>query len=87
VATGEKSTIRTGPNRWMALIVVCLIVFVICVNTTAINTAVATIAEYVSCQVCKSPPAWFHVSYPAINRGCSVNSSFRSSFAIDPALK
>ena len=45
MATGEKSTIRTGPNRWMALIVVCLIVFVICINTTAINTAVATIAD------------------------------------------
>jgi MFS transporter, DHA2 family, methylenomycin A resistance protein len=29
----------------MALIVVCLIVFVICINTTAINTAVATIAD------------------------------------------
>jgi hypothetical protein len=42
---------------------------------------------YVSCQVCKLPPAWFHLSYPAINCGCSVTSSVRSNFANDPALK
>ena len=52
-----------------------------------IGEALALQWEYVSCQVCKSPPAWFRASYPAINRGCSLNSSFRSSFAIDPALK
>src|SRR5215210_4990092 len=43
--------------------------------------------EYVSCQVCKSLPAWFRTSYPAINCGCSLTSSPRSSFARDPALK
>ena len=36
------------PNKWIALTVVCLIVFVICINTTAINTAVATIADELS---------------------------------------
>jgi hypothetical protein len=42
---------------------------------------------YVSCQVCKLPPAWFRTSYPAINCGCFGTSSLRSSFAKDPALK
>ena len=42
---------------------------------------------YVSCQVCKSPPAWFRASYPATNCGCSVVSSLRSSFAREHALK
>jgi MFS family permease len=36
------------PNKWVALTVVCLIDFVICINTTAINTAVATIADDLS---------------------------------------
>src|SRR5919112_5832448 len=36
------------PNKWVALTVVCLVVFVICINTTAINTAVATIADDLS---------------------------------------
>ncbi len=43
-------------------------------------------SKYVSCQVCKLPPAWLRLSYPAINCGCFVTSSVRSSFANDPAL-
>jgi EmrB/QacA subfamily drug resistance transporter len=42
---GDKSAVPTRPNKWIALTVVCLIVFVICINTTAINTAVATMAD------------------------------------------
>jgi MFS transporter, DHA2 family, methylenomycin A resistance protein len=45
VAIREDRALPTGPNKWTALVVVCLIVFVICINTTAINTAVATIAD------------------------------------------
>jgi hypothetical protein len=42
---------------------------------------------YVSCEVCKLPPAWFRLSYLTINCACVAISSFRSSFARDPALK
>jgi MFS family permease len=45
VVSGENRVLSTRPNKWIALFVVCLIVFVICINTTAINTAVATIAD------------------------------------------
>src|SRR5918995_1157047 len=45
MAIGESGAPSLRPNKWVALTIVCLIVFVICINTTAINTAVATIAE------------------------------------------
>jgi MFS transporter, DHA2 family, methylenomycin A resistance protein len=45
MAVGGDRSLPAKPNRWIALIVVCLIVFVICINTTAINTAVATMAD------------------------------------------
>jgi MFS family permease len=45
LAIGEDRALPTGPNKLIALVVVCLIVFVICINTTAINTAVASIAD------------------------------------------
>jgi hypothetical protein len=47
----------------------------------------SAVRECVSCQVCKSPPEWSYASYPTISCGCSVTSSFLSSFAKDPALK
>ena len=36
---------------------------------------------------CVNRLARFHLSYPAINCGCSVSSSFRSNFARDPKLQ
>ena len=45
MAIGENRAVLTRPNKWIALTIVCLIVFVICINTTAINTAVATMAD------------------------------------------
>jgi MFS family permease len=48
MAIGESRAPSVKPNKWVALTVVCLIVFVICINTTAINTAVATIADDLS---------------------------------------
>jgi hypothetical protein len=36
---------------------------------------------------CVNRPVRFHICYPAINCGCSVSSSFRSSLARDPKLK
>jgi MFS family permease len=45
---GESRAPPSRPNKGVALTVVCLIVFVICINTTAINTAVATIAGELS---------------------------------------
>jgi MFS family permease len=48
MAIGESRATPSKPNKWVALTVVCLIVFVICINTTAINTAVATIADELS---------------------------------------
>ena len=48
MAIGESRVPPLKPNKWVALTVVCLIVFVICLNTTAINTAVATIADDLS---------------------------------------
>jgi MFS transporter, DHA2 family, methylenomycin A resistance protein len=48
MAVGGAGSLPAKPNKWIALTVVCLIVFVICINTTAINTAVATIADDLS---------------------------------------
>jgi MFS transporter, DHA2 family, methylenomycin A resistance protein len=48
MAMGKSKAPPLRPNKWVALTVVCLIVFVICINTTAINTAVATIADDLS---------------------------------------
>jgi MFS family permease len=48
MAVGGAGSLPAKPNKWIALTVVCLIVFVICINTTAINTAVATIADNLS---------------------------------------
>jgi MFS family permease len=48
MAIGKSRAIPLRPNKWVALTVVCLIDFVICINTTAINTAVATIADDLS---------------------------------------
>ena len=45
MAIGENRAVLTRPNKRIALTIVCLIVFVICINTTAINTAVATMAD------------------------------------------
>jgi EmrB/QacA subfamily drug resistance transporter len=45
---GESRAPPSRSNKWVALTVVCLIVFVICINTTAINTAVTTIADELS---------------------------------------
>ena len=45
MAVGGDGSHPAKPNKWIALTVVCLIVFVICINTTAINTAVATMAD------------------------------------------
>jgi predicted MFS family arabinose efflux permease len=45
MAVGGDGSLPARPNKWIALTVVCLIVFVICINTTAINTAVATMAD------------------------------------------
>ena len=55
-------------------------------DQVAATGSLVELTRHVSCQVCKSPPAWFHASYPAINCGCSA-TSLRSSFATDPALK
>jgi MFS transporter, DHA2 family, multidrug resistance protein len=48
MAIGKSRATPLRPNKWVALTVVCLIVFVISINTTAINTAVATIADDLS---------------------------------------
>jgi len=48
MAIGASRAPPLKPNKWVALTVVCLIVFVICINTTAINTAVAAIADDLS---------------------------------------
>lgn len=45
LAIGENRASSTTSNKRIALTVLCLIVFVICINTTAINTAVAAIAD------------------------------------------
>ena len=45
MAVGGDGSLPARPNKWIALIVVCLVVFVICINTTAVNTAVATMAD------------------------------------------
>ena len=48
IAIEESRAAPSRPNKWVALTVVCLVVFVICINTTAINTAVATMADDLS---------------------------------------
>ncbi len=48
MAIGGDGSLPARPNKWVALVVVCLVVFVICINTTAINTAVATMADDLS---------------------------------------
>src|ERR687889_2039475 len=48
MAIEESKAPPSRPNKWVALTVVCLVVFVICINTTAINTAVATMADDLS---------------------------------------
>jgi MFS transporter, DHA2 family, methylenomycin A resistance protein len=45
VVVGGNGALHKEPNKWIALTFVCMIVFVICINTTAINTAVATMAD------------------------------------------